>query len=78
MQTKRIIGLLWRRITGPPIALKPIKEEIIKILSQEAIALHQLKLSLPKYSVDQIAAAIEQLEERQIIKRNTLDQYIKL
>jgi len=66
------------RITGPPIALKPIKEEIIKILSQEAIALHQLKLSLPKYSVDQIAAAIEQLEERQIIKRNTLDQYIKL
>lgn len=58
--------------------LNLLKKKIIEILSQSALAPHQLKLSLPQYPIDQIAAAIEQLEETQVIKRTTLDQYIKL
>lgn len=54
-----------------------LSQEIVEILSKGALAPHQLKLSLPQYSIDQIAAAIEQLEEKQVIKRNTLDQYTK-
>ena len=55
-----------------------LTKEIVEILSKGALAPHQLKLSLPQYPVDQIAAAIEQLEEKQVIKRNTLDQFTKL
>ena len=54
-----------------------LSQEIVEILSKGALAPHQLKLSLPQYPIDQIAAAIEQLEEKQVIKRNTLDQYTK-
>jgi ATP-dependent DNA helicase RecQ len=54
-----------------------LTQKIEEILSKGALASHQLKLSLPQFTVDQIAAAIELLEEKQIIKRNTLDQYTK-
>ncbi|MEL0301349.1 MAG: hypothetical protein VW976_05635, partial [Flavobacteriaceae bacterium] len=54
-----------------------ITQEIVEILSKGALSPHQLKLSLPQYPIDQIAAAIEQLEEKQVINRNTLDQYTK-
>ncbi|MEL0226790.1 MAG: RecQ family zinc-binding domain-containing protein, partial [Flavobacteriaceae bacterium] len=54
-----------------------ITQEIVEVLSKGALSPHQLKLSLPQYPIDQIAAAIEQLEEKQVINRNTLDQYTK-
>ena len=54
-----------------------ITQEIVEILSKGALSPNQLKLSLPQYPIDQIAAAIEQLEEKQVINRNTLDQYTK-
>jgi len=54
-----------------------LTKEIVEILSEGALTPHQLKLSLPQYPVDQIAAAIEQLEEKQVIKRNKLDQFTK-
>ena len=61
----------------PNVDLTHLSKEIVEILSKGAIAAHQLKLSLPHYPVDQIAAAIEQLEKKQIIKRNALDQLSK-
>ena len=54
-----------------------LTQEILEILSKGALAPHQLKLSLPQYPIDQIATAIEQLEEEKVIKRNKLDQFIK-
>ena len=60
------------------IDIDRLREEILVILSKDALAPHQLKLSLPHYPVNQIAATIEWLEEKQKIKRNTLDQYIKV
>jgi ATP-dependent DNA helicase RecQ len=54
-----------------------LTKEVVEILSEGALTPHQLKLSLPQYPVDQIAAAIEQLEEKQVIKRNKLDQFTK-
>lgn len=54
-----------------------ITQEIVKILSKGALSPDQLKLSLSQYPIDQIAAAIELLEEKKVINRNTLDQYTK-
>ena len=59
------------------LAPSSLTQKIEEILSKGALVPHQLKLSLPQYPVDQIEAAIELLEEKQIIKRNTLDQYTK-
>ena len=59
------------------LAPSHLTQKIEEILSKGALAPHQLKLSLPQYPVDQIADAIELLEKKQIIKRNTLDQYTK-
>ena len=64
--------------TAPEVDLSILTEELLKILAQKALAPHQLKLSLPQYSVKQIATAIEWLEDQQKIKRNTLDQYSAL
>ncbi len=64
--------------TAPEVDLSILTEELMKILTQKALAPHQLKLSLPQYSVKQIATAIEWLEDQQKIKRNTLDQYSAL
>ena len=64
--------------TAPEVDLSILTEELMKILTQKALAPHQLKLSLPQYSVKQIATAIEWLEDQQKIKRNTLNQYSAL
>ena len=64
--------------TAPEVDLSILTEELMKILTQKALAPHQLKLSLPQYSIKQIAIAIEWLEDQQKIKRNTLDQYSAL
>ena len=64
--------------TAPEVDLSILTEELLKILTQKALAPHQLKLSLPQYSVKQITTAIEWLEDQQKIKRNTLDQYSAL
>ena len=64
--------------TAPEVDLSILTEELMKILTQKALAPHQLKLSLPQYSLKQIAIAIEWLEDQQKIKRNTLDQYSAL
>ncbi len=63
--------------TTPKTERKVVAAEILQILSQEALAPHQLKLSLPQFSLKEIANAIEWLEEQQKIKRNQLDQFIK-
>ena len=41
-----------------------ISQEIVEILSKGVLSPDQLKLSLSQYSIDQIAAAIELLEEK--------------
>ena len=64
--------------TTTEVDLSTVTEDLLKILTQKALAPHQLKLSLPQYSIKQIATAIEWLEDQQKIKRNTLDQYSAL
>lgn len=63
--------------TNSQFELKKILNDILELIQKRPYSTHQLKLSLPQYSIGQIAQALERLEEENTIGRNALDEIIK-
>ena len=62
---------------APSLELDLVIKDLMELIAQRPHSTHQLKLSLPQYTIEQIAQALETLEEDNRIGRNAYDEITK-